>query len=80
MFDELSDLGLGKQHVVAKELRGRVRICGADRVARGKEVAVTKIVEHVAKHGSSSNPKTAAGQALVRLKKDGLVDSPSRDE
>jgi DNA-binding transcriptional ArsR family regulator len=43
-----------------------------------KEVAVTEIVEHVAKHGSSSNPKTAVGQALVRLKKEGLVDSPSR--
>jgi DNA-binding transcriptional ArsR family regulator len=43
-----------------------------------KEVAVTEIVERVAKHGSSSNPKTAVGQALVKLKKAGLVDSPSR--
>jgi DNA-binding transcriptional ArsR family regulator len=43
-----------------------------------KDVSVTEIVERVSKHGSSSNPKTAVGQALVKLKKTGLVDSPSR--
>jgi DNA-binding transcriptional ArsR family regulator len=43
-----------------------------------KDVSVTEIVERVAKHGSSSNPKTAVGQALVKLKKAGIVDSPSR--
>jgi restriction endonuclease Mrr len=79
---EASSSGSGRRGVGSR--RGPRGVPMATLVVRAilasneKEVAVTEIVDHVAKHGSSSNPKTAVGQALVRLKKEGLVDSPSR--
>jgi restriction endonuclease Mrr len=43
-----------------------------------KNLGVPEILEYVTKHSTSSNPKPAVGQALVRLKKEGHVETVSR--